>query len=103
MAHYIGKGFNYYVKGVSAGFATTMVVNIGYGIVNPTDTPISIYDNPHFFVAGALAKSVQHGILWPAIPISIVTSPRHYACLGAYAKECSEELEKQVTDENIVE
>lgn len=77
-----------YFRGCSLGFGFTFLSNLFVGTIN-TNAPLSPYSNPHLFATSLVFKSVQHGILFPAIPFSIISSPKHYFVLGSGCEDLS--------------
>jgi hypothetical protein len=55
--------------------------NLAVGLINP-DPPIRVYEHPQAFMFLNFTKSVQHGFIWPSIPISLLAHTKDYCILG---------------------
>lgn len=68
-----------YKVGMSFGFGATFISNTATGLIGQSQ--IDPYTYPGTFFGGVLLKSIGHGIIFPAIPIKLITEPRAYLTL----------------------
>jgi hypothetical protein len=68
-----------YKIGVSFGFGVTFVSNTATGLICQSE--LNPYTYPGWFFSGVVLKSVGYGIIFPAIPIKLMTDPIDYVSL----------------------
>lgn len=93
-AYVIRHPFKSYMRTASYGFGFTFLTNVSYGMVN-TNPPISIYENPQSFIAFAMLKGCQHGLIWPSIPFSAFGDTKNFFALGSGMKQFADTLNKE--------
>lgn len=71
--------WKWYKCGVSFGFGATFVTNTTTGLLGQSN--VSPYQYPGGFFGSVLVKSAGYGIIFPAIPIKLLTDPKDYLVL----------------------
>ena len=80
--------FRNYLKCASFGFGLTFasgVLSSSFD-TNGEERLLTIYKTPLMFTSGLFFKSLQYGILFPAIPFKIIQNPREFFILGEGVK-----------------
>ncbi|CAH6420087.1 Hypothetical protein HVR_LOCUS1094 [uncultured virus] len=79
------------------GFGFTFGSNlIGSNLTN--DPPLRIKEHPHPYTFMLLCKSLQNGILWPAIPFKIAQDPSEFFILGKGCANALDQLEPIINE-----